>query len=340
MGLQYNTIQWNAQKRKYDRYLAFFCASFLILFALLNLIFQPEITFATLLIRAFGLLALLLLHVVLVLGPLARIDPAFLPLLYNRRHLGVTMFFMALIHGLISLINFHGFGNVNPFVSLFASNTEYDSFINFPFQTLGFLALIIFLVMAATSHDFWLHQLGPRIWKTLHMLVYFAYFLVVMHVMLGAVQSETSGTLFVMILMGVAGISSLHIYAAVLSKSRKVEAEKWIKVGSVNEISEGGAKTIFVRDYKIAVFKYDNKLNAVSNYCRHQGGPLGEGVIVDGCITCPWHGYQYYPHNGCSPPPFTEKLETFDVKLEMGIVYVNPIPNAEGTEVEPIEIIT
>ena len=26
---------------------------------------------------------------------------------------------------------------------------------------------------------------------------------------------------------------------------------------------------------------------------------------MDGCITCPWHGYQYLPHNGQSPPPFT-----------------------------------
>jgi nitrite reductase/ring-hydroxylating ferredoxin subunit len=29
-----------------------------------------------------------------------------------------------------------------------------------------------------------------------------------------------------------------------------------------------------------------------------QNGPLGEGRIVDGCITCPWHGYQYRPDTG------------------------------------------
>lgn len=25
--------------------------------------------------------------------------------------------------------------------------------------------------------------------------------------------------------------------------------------------------------------------------CKHQNDPLGEGKIVDGCVTCPWHGY-------------------------------------------------
>jgi hypothetical protein len=33
---------------------------------------------------------------------------------------------------------------------------------------------------------------------------------------------------------------------------------------------------------------------------------LGEGKIVDGCITCPWHGYQYRPADGVAGP-FTER---------------------------------
>ena len=91
---------------------------------------------------------------------------------------------------------------------------------------------------------------------------------------------------------------------------------------------------------KIAVFKYDGKLAAVANACKHQNGPLGEGKIVDGCITCPWHGYQYLPHNGCSPPPFEEKIATYELKLEGETVYVNPKHFPEGTEVKPVVIKT
>ena len=46
--------------------------------------------------------------------------------------------------------------------------------------------------MAATSHDFWLHNLSAPVWKRLHMLVYVAYALLIAHVTLGALQSETS----------------------------------------------------------------------------------------------------------------------------------------------------
>ena len=87
----------------------------------------------------------------------------------------------------------------------------------------------------------------------------------------------------------------------------------------------------------VAVFKYDGKLSAVHNACKHQGGPLGEGKIVDGCITCPWHGYQYQPENGQSPPPFTEKISTFELNIKDNEVYINPHALPEGTAVEPVK---
>ena len=90
----------------------------------------------------------------------------------------MTMFTFALVHGGFSLFQFHALSNTNPFISLFISNTNFGSLAAFPFQALGFFALVIFFLMAITSHDFWLHNLSPRVWKTLHMFVYLAYVLV------------------------------------------------------------------------------------------------------------------------------------------------------------------
>ena len=42
---------------------------------------------------------------------------------------------------------------------------DYGKFIGFPFKALGIAALLILFLMAATSHDFWLAFLTPRIWK-------------------------------------------------------------------------------------------------------------------------------------------------------------------------------
>src|SRR5260370_38484764 len=93
-----------------------------------------------------------------------RWDRLFLPRLYNRRHLGVTTFLLGLAHGGFALLQFHALGNVNPLVSLFISNPRYGSVANFPFQPLGFFALIILFLMAAASPHFLLRHLSAPTW--------------------------------------------------------------------------------------------------------------------------------------------------------------------------------
>jgi methionine sulfoxide reductase heme-binding subunit len=337
MGASYVAVGWNRQKKMYDWLIAAFCLLYLSLFISLNLIFNAEVTFETILLRSTSTLAVLLLHVILAIGPLCRLDKRFLPLLYNRRHLGVTMFTFALAHGSFGIFQFHAISNTNPFVSLFTSNTNYGSFVAFPFQSLGFFALLIFLVMAITSHDFWLHNLSPRVWKTLHMFVYVAYLLVIMHVMLGVIQYEKNPVFVIIILAGAITLVTLHLLAAF--KEKRIDQMKFIPqkegfvyVCGVQELEESRAKIFCIKEERIAVYKHENKLYGIHNVCKHQGGPLGEGKILDGCITCPWHGYQYLPQNGQSPPPFKEKVSTYDIKVIDGKVWLNPIRFAEGTE--------
>jgi nitrite reductase/ring-hydroxylating ferredoxin subunit/DMSO/TMAO reductase YedYZ heme-binding membrane subunit len=342
MSASYQSISWNTFKKKYDLKVLFFILSFLFISILSNLVLFPKANIATVIIRSFGLLSIVLLHVILSIGPLCRINPKFLPLLYNRRHLGVMMFIVVSIHACISIFWFHGNGNINPILSVFTSNTHYDSFLFFPFQTLGFAAYIILLLMAFTSHDFWLAALSPKVWKSLHMLVYVAYFLVVLHVVLGILQFENNPIIYLFIFFGLIFLSSIHIWAGIKSYKfdqlqNKKDEDGWHLVCHINEIENNKAKMINVNNERIAIFKYDGKLSAVHNVCKHQNGPLGEGMIIDGCITCPWHGYQYHPEDGCSPAPFTEKVGTYQLKLNNDLVYVNPTNLGEGTFVEPLQ---
>ena len=225
------------------------------------------------------------------------------------------MFLIAFIHGVFSIIQFHSLGDTNAIVSVFTSNQHYSAISEFPFQTLGFFALLILFVMAATSHDFWLKNLGPKVWKTLHMGVYVAYGLIVLHVALGTLQYESHPVYWGLLLLGFITIAGLHLIAGSkeirrLAKDKKLlEEAGFYAIGPISEIPENCAKTIFIQGENIAVFKYDGKVSAVNNVCKHQMGPLGEGKIVDGCITCPWHGYQYLPENGQSPPPFYREVK-------------------------------
>lgn len=340
MSHQYAATGWNRQKRVYDLVLFAGIASYLGIFIALGNLLFPFATAETLIIRAAGSAAFLLLHLVLCIGPLCRLDSRFLPLLYNRRHLGVATFLLGAVHGIFGIIQFHSLGDKNPLVSLLTANRNFSSLAEFPFQQLGLFALVILFLMAATSHDFWLRNLTPPIWKLLHMLVYVAYASLVGHVMLGLLQSETSPLLAIATGLGLLIVVGLHIAAA--SRENKVDSAKpepsntgFVDACMVESIPEKCATVVSIRGERVAIFKYDGKVSAISNVCRHQNGPLGEGKIIDGCVTCPWHGYQYLPENGASPPPFTEKVATFKTRIVDGRVLIDPNALAPGTRVEP-----
>lgn len=341
MSIAYQAVGWNRQKKIYDRLLLGGVGLYIALFVGLTFAFNPEATVETVLIRAFGTSALLLLHVILSIGPLCRLDRRFLPLLYNRRHLGVTMFVLALAHGAFSIVQFHLFGPLNPLVSVLASNSNYNSLSAFPFQPLGFAALLIFFLMAATSHDFWLANLSAPTWKALHMLVYVAYGLVVLHVVFGVLQYETQPLLVSLMGLGMVWVFGLHLIAGFKERLKDAEAEAedgLVEVCAVDDIAENRGRVVTVAGERLAVFRYDGNISAMSNACQHQNGPLGEGKIVDGLVVCPWHGYQYKPDCGASPEPFTEKIPTFRTQVRDGRVFVDPRPLPPGTPVEPARI--
>ncbi len=349
MSHVYHAVGWNRQKRVYDLTLLGGVALYLALFVGLGILFHPQATAETLLIRALGTCAFLLLHIILMIGPLCRIDDRFLPLLYNRRHLGVTMFLLGLAHGLFALLQFHAMGTLNPVVSLLVSNGSWGSLGQFPFQVLGLAALTLLFLMAATSHDFWLTTLTAPVWKALHMGVYLAYGLLVMHVALGSIQAHASPWLAAAVGAGLVTVLSLQLISGQRERAGDREMDYsgersaddgFVEVCKLGDIAENRARVICLSGERVALFKYAGKVAALSNVCQHQNGPLGEGRVIDGCVTCPWHGYQYRPEDGASPPPFEERVPTFRVRLEGDRVWVHPTPLPPGTLTEPATITT
>ncbi|MBX3734567.1 MAG: ferric reductase-like transmembrane domain-containing protein [Verrucomicrobiae bacterium] len=341
MSLAYRAIDWNRQKRIYDLTLVGLLALLLATFVGVSLWVSPNFTAETLIIRGTAVAALLLLHVLLCVGPLARLDPRFLPLLYNRRHLGVTMFLLALVHGVFSVFQFHALGDAHPLESVFTAYSQdyrvlaggHVNVPHAPFEPFGVAALAILFLLAATSHDFWLRQLGASFWKTLHLGVYLAYGLLLVHIALGALQSERHLLYPALLALGFGVVAGLHLAAARQEARRDraagaAEREGFLAAGPADGVGEGRGRVVpGAGGGRIALFRHQGRIFATSNVCRHQGGPVGEGRIVDGCITCPWHGWNYRPDDGCSPPPFQELLATYDTKIVNGEVWVKRQPN-------------
>jgi methionine sulfoxide reductase heme-binding subunit len=336
----YRPVQWTPAKRRYDFVILCAVMAWVAAFLAFSLVGKPEadsIHPVQAIIAATGSGAVILLTLLLLIGPLARLSPRFLPLLYNRRHLGVSVFLLGLLHAGLATLWFHGFGSLNPFLSILISNPRVNSVAGFPFELPGLLALQILALMAATSHDFWNRNLGPGLWKSIHLAVYPAYALLAGHVALGAAQGDASPLLAGFIGVGALTLTGLHVIAGrrELRRDRAaaLESDGWLTAGRAADIPDG--KAIMVSPpggERIAVFRDGDRVFALSNICRHQGGPLGEGRIVDGLVTCPWHGYQYRPEDGCSPPPFTEKVPTYQMAVRQGILLVDPRPLPAGSE--------
>ena len=122
MGVEYKAVQWNRQKKFYDAVLIGGVAIYLALFGVLTEVMFSHVTDEIMIIRAFGTAAFVLLHIILCIGPLCRLNPKFLPLLYNRRHAGVTLFVLALAHAAMVVATYHAGSDTNPILSIFVSS--------------------------------------------------------------------------------------------------------------------------------------------------------------------------------------------------------------------------
>jgi nitrite reductase/ring-hydroxylating ferredoxin subunit/DMSO/TMAO reductase YedYZ heme-binding membrane subunit len=340
MSVGFRAVQWNRDKLIYDGILLVAIAIYTSVFAAISWQLFPPKNIPDAIdigIRTSGTCAFLMISAILSIGPLSRLNSRFLPLLYNRRHFGVLAFTVAASHVGFLLSWYAVQGNLPNLAVELTTWKDYAKFIGFPFKVFGIAAFLIFFVMAATSHDFWLMFLTARAWKAIHMAIYVAYGLVVMHVALGSMQDKAQSPFVPLLLIGGFGtVVVLHLLAGwgewVVDKGMAVNSEGWIAVGPPASIPDKAARIVVaLGGERIAVFRDGNQIGALTNLCAHQQGPLGEGRIIDGCVTCPWHGYQYRLSDGCAPAPFTEKLATYRVRLNHGIVEVDPSPLAPGT---------
>lgn len=348
MSARYEPVGWNVSKLVYDAIalvaIVLYLAVFMRVAPALQTISQPLDDY-TIRMNAFGTCAFLLMTLILCIGPAARLDQRFLPLLYNRRHLGVMTAAIALAHAWNAVDWYFSYSPTPRFVMLLAGNTSFGQVQGFPFELFGVLGLLILAILAVTSHDFWLSFLTPRVWKTLHMLLYVGYLAVVLHVSLGALQSLQNPLLAIVVTLSLVAVIGLHLAAARVERQRDAATAPrdpdapWVVAGPVAALPEDGGMVVHLADAEpVAIFRHQGRLSAVTNLCAHQNGPLGEGRVIDGCITCPWHGFQYRLEDGCAPPPFTEKLATYQLRVRDGVILLDPRPNPPGTRVEPVAV--
>lgn len=95
-------------------------------------------------------------------------------------------------------------------------------------------------------------------------------------------------------------------------------SDDYIAVARVDEVPLNGSKLVEVDNVRVALFNLEGEFYAIADVCTHDGGPLVEGAIVNGCeVRCPRHGARFDIRTGAALSfPAFQATATYAVRVE------------------------
>ncbi|MCU1485565.1 MAG: Rieske (2Fe-2S) protein [Actinomycetia bacterium] len=65
--------------------------------------------------------------------------------------------------------------------------------------------------------------------------------------------------------------------------------DDWTDVAGSDELADGSSFVARAGDDDVLLVRRGAHVDAISDRCTHLSGPLHDGRVEDGCVTCPWH---------------------------------------------------
>jgi len=95
--------------------------------------------------------------------------------------------------------------------------------------------------------------------------------------------------------------------------------EDWIDIGALAAIPRQGARLVKTAAGCIAIFRADDdRVFALDDRCPHKGGPLSQGIVHDGRVTCPLHNWVIDLETGTATRADVGATRTYPVRVEGG----------------------
>lgn len=91
----------------------------------------------------------------------------------------------------------------------------------------------------------------------------------------------------------------------------------WREIGTVGEIPAEGSRVVRTDAGDVAVFRTaDGDLHAIEDACPHKAGPLSQGIVHGGQVTCPLHNWVIDLATGVVAGPDEGCVRTLPLRLE------------------------
>jgi nitrite reductase (NADH) small subunit len=66
----------------------------------------------------------------------------------------------------------------------------------------------------------------------------------------------------------------------------------------------------------LCVANAGGEISVMDNICPHRGGPLGQGMIEQGKIICPWHAWTFDVKTGVAEHTQFARVKVYETRLE------------------------
>jgi nitrite reductase (NADH) small subunit len=110
------------------------------------------------------------------------------------------------------------------------------------------------------------------------------------------------------------------------------EMQHWTRICSIDDIPRLGARVVRqAQGPNVAIFRTAaDAFFALADRCPHRGGPLSQGIVYGERVACPLHNTNVELGSGCAVAPDKGRVQTFAVKVDAGIVYVDLAVRADA----------
>ncbi|MGH3393381.1 MAG: Rieske 2Fe-2S domain-containing protein [Streptosporangiaceae bacterium] len=103
--------------------------------------------------------------------------------------------------------------------------------------------------------------------------------------------------------------------------------QEWTPVLADADLAEGEHRKVDAAGVPVLLYRTLGRLCALASTCSHMGGPLDEGAIADGCVTCPWHGSIFrFSDGGIVRGPASTPQPRYEARARDGQIEVRVSP--------------
>jgi len=97
----------------------------------------------------------------------------------------------------------------------------------------------------------------------------------------------------------------------------------WTEIARLDDIPRLGARVLRTDTMDIAIFRTaTDQVFALRDRCPHKGGPLSQGIVHGGTVTCPLHNWKIDLASGEAQGPDEGCAHSYPVKVDNGVVYL------------------